>query len=419
MAISTAKRVFLARFAGTSVFEPNGDRVGKIRDVVALLRTQNQPPRVVGLVVEVPPKRRIFIPLTRISSIDLGVVVITGQLNIRRFEPKTNELQIISELLDKSVQHHHTLYTVDDVAMEADGKGDWYLTRLHISPKSRVRKLRSNGKTVEWHEVTGLSSVEENQGVARLLATISSMRAADLAGMLIDLTPKRRIELAKALDDQRLAEVLEEMDESLRVEILSEIERERAADVLGEMEADDAADLLRDFGKERADALLALMEPEDAEDVKRLMSYEDYSAGGMMTTEPVIMSADSTVADALAAIRKSELPPSLASQVYITRSPIETPTGRFVGIVHLQQLLRERPGNLLGGIVDTETTPIGPQWQLNEIASYLANYNLLAVPIVDESHRLLGAVTIDDLLDHLLPQDWRKKASEMMEVGRE
>jgi Mg/Co/Ni transporter MgtE len=87
--------------------------------------------------------------------------------------------------------------------------------------------------------------------------------------------------------------------------------------------------------------------------------------------------------------------------------------------VHLQQLLRERPGNLLGGIVDTETTPIGPQWQLNEIASYLANYNLLAVPIVDESHRLLGAVTIDDLLDHLLPQDWRKKASEMMEVGRE
>ena len=414
MAISTAKRVFLGRFAGTSVFEPNGDRVGKIRDLVALLRTQNQPPRVVGLVVEVPPKRRIFIPITRISSIDLGVVVITGNLNIRRFEPRTNEIQVISELLDKSVQHHHALYTVDDVAMESDAKGDWYLNRLHISPKSRVRKLRSNGKTVEWGEVSGLTAIEENQGVATLLATISSMHAADLAAMLIDLNPKRRIELAKALDDQRLAEVLEEMDEVLRVEILAEIERERAADVLGEMEADDAADLLRDFGKERADALLALMEPEDAEDVKRLMSYEDYSAGGMMTTEPVIMGADFTVADALAAIRKSELPPSLASQVYITRSPIETPTGRFVGIVHLQRLLRERPGTLLGGIVDTETAPIGPGWQLNQIASYLANYNLLAVPIVDENQRLLGAVAIDDLLDHLLPQDWRKKASEML-----
>lgn len=419
MAISTAKRVFLARFAGTSVFEPNGDRVGKIRDVVALLRTHNEPPRVVGLVVEVPPKRRIFIPFTRISSIDLGVVVITGQLNIRRFEPRTNELQVISELIDKSVHHQHATYSVDDVAMESDSKGDWYLTHIHISSKSRVRKLRSHGKTVKWHEVTGLSAIEENQGVATLLATISSMHAADLAGMLIDLSPKRRIELAKALDDQRLAEVLEEMDESLRVEILAEIERERAADVLGEMEADDAADLLRDFGKERADALLALMEPEDAEDVKRLMSYEDYSAGGMMTTEPVIMGADFTVADALAAIRRSELSPSLASQVYITRSPIETPTGRFVGIVHLQRLLRERPGVLLGSIVDTETSPITPDWQLNAIASYLANYNLLAVPIVDENQRLLGAVTIDDLLDHLLPQDWRKKASEMMEVGHE
>lgn len=419
MAILAPQRVFLARFAGTSVFEPNGDRVGKIRDLVALLRTQNQPPRVVGFVVEVPPKRRIFIPITRISSIDVGVVVITGQLNIRRFEPRTNEIQVISELLDRSVQHHHALYTIDDVAMESDAKGDWYLAHLHISPKARVRKLRSHGKTVAWNEVSGLTTIEENQGVATLLATISSMHAADLAGMLIDLTPKRRIELAKALDDQRLAEVLEEMDEALRVEILAEIERERAADVLGEMEADDAADLLRDFGKERAEALLALMEPEDAEDVKRLMSYEDYSAGGMMTTEPVIMGADSTVADALAAIRKSELPSSLASQVYITRSPIDTPTGRFVGIVHLQRLLRERPGTLLGGIVDTETTPIGPEWQINEIASYLANYNLLAVPIVDANQRLLGAVTIDDLLDHLLPQDWRKKASEMMEVPHE
>jgi len=185
------------------------------------------------------------------------------------------------------------------------------------------------------------------------------------------------------------------------------------------MGADDAADLLRDLGVDRATALLDLMEPEDAEDVRRLMSYEDYSAGGMMTTEPVILGADATVADALAAIRKSDLPPSLAAAVYIVRPPLETPTGRFIGTVHLQRLLRERPGTLLGGIIDVETTPIGPEWQLSETASYLASYNLLSVPIVDENHRLLGAVAIDDLLDHLLPQDWRKKASEMLEVRHE
>lgn len=416
------QRVFLARFAGTSVFEPNGDRVGKVRDLVALLRTSNQPPQVVGIVVEVPPKRRIFVPVTRISSFDVGVVVISGQLNIRRFEPRTNEIQIIGELLDKSVSYKDAPYIVDDVAMESTGGGveggEWFLNYLHISPKSRVRKLRSQGKTVQWQEVSGLTEIEENQGVATLLATITSMRSADLAGMLIDLAPKRRIELARALDDERLASVLEEMDESLRVEILAQIEGERAADVLGEMGADDAADLLRDLGTDRAATLLALMAPDDAEDVKRLMGYEDYSAGGMMTTEPVVLSSDSTVADALAAIRRSDLPPSLASSVYVTRPPLETPTGRYVGTVHLQRLLRERPGTLLGGIIDPETTPIGPEWQLSEIAAYLANYNLLSVPIVDENHRLIGAVAIDDLLDHLLPQDWRKKASEMMEVPR-
>ncbi len=425
MPTSTPKKVFLTRFAGTPVFEPNGDQVGKIRDAVALLRTNNQPPQVLGFVVEVPPRRRIFIPITRISSIAFGTVVITGLMNIQRFQPRTNEIQVISELLDKSVSLHgkdssasassHSHYTVDDIAMELSSTGEWFLTKVHISPKSKVLRLRSSGKTVEWKDVHGLSAIEENQGVANLLATITTMRAADLAGMLIDLAPKRRIELVRALDDERLANVFEEMDESLRVEIVAQIEGERAAEVLGEMDPDDAADLLRDIGKERADALLNLMEPEEAEDVKRLMDYEDYSAGGMMTTEPIILTADSTVADALAAIRAEELAPSLASQVYVSRSPIEVPTGRFIGIAHLQRLLRERPGTPLGSILDTETTPISADWQINEIASYLANYNLLAVPITDSNQRLLGAVTIDDLLDHLLPEDWRKKASEMKE----
>lgn len=407
--------VFLARFAGTSVFEPNGDRVGRIRDVVALLRAQNQPPRVLGFVVEVPPRRRIFVPLTRISSIDVGVVVITGNLNIRRFQPQTNEVQVLGELLDKSVEHGHGSYVVSDIAMELDSKGEWYLTKVHIAPKAKLIRMRSSGKTVSWQELSGLQQVEENQGVSSLLATIANMRAADLAGMLIDLSPKRRIEVARALDDERLAHVLEEMDESLRVEILAEIDGERAADVLEEMDPDDAADLLRDAGKDRADALLALMEPEEAEDVKRLMIYEDFSAGGLMTTEPVILSADATVADALAAVRIADLPPPLASQVYVCRAPLETPSGRFVGIVHLQQLLRERPATLLGSIVDTETEAISAQVHLGEIASFLANYNLLAVPVVDENRRLIGAVSVDDVLDHMLPADWRKNAQEKMD----
>jgi Mg/Co/Ni transporter MgtE len=225
--------------------------------------------------------------------------------------------------------------------------------------------------------------------------------------VLQDLAPKRRVEVAGALNDERLADVLEEMDEKSRVALLAELEGERAADVLGEMDPDDAADLLREVGAERAQALIDLMEPEDAEDVLRLMNYEDYSAGGMMTTEPIILSADSTVADALAAVRQSEISPALASQIFICRQPLETPTGRFIGMAHYQRLLREPPSTLLGSIVDTDTQGLNPDATLNEVSSYLASYNLLSVPVIDANDRLLGAVTVDDVLDHLLPENWR------------
>jgi Mg/Co/Ni transporter MgtE len=208
-----------------------------------------------------------------------------------------------------------------------------------------------------------------------------------------------------------LADVLEEMDEASRVELLAELEGERAADVLEEMDPDDAADLLREVGQERAQALLALMEPEDAEDVQRLMHYEDYSAGGMMTTEPIVLTADSTVAEALAKVRASEISAGLASQVFVCRQPIETPTGRYMGVVHIQRLLREPPATLLGGILDTDIVPLSTEANLNEVSLYLASYNLLSVPIVDSNDRLLGVVTVDDVLDHLLPENWRNDES--------
>jgi Mg/Co/Ni transporter MgtE len=225
--------------------------------------------------------------------------------------------------------------------------------------------------------------------------------------VLHDLAPKRRVEVARALDDERLADVLEEMEESARVSLMAELEGERAADVLEEMDPDDAADLLREIGEERAQALIEFMDPEDAEDLLRLMTYEDYSAGGMMTTEPIVMSADYTVADALAAVRQSEISAALASQVFITRQPLETPTGRYIGMVHYQRLLREPPSTLLGSIVDTATKGVNPNATLNEVSSYLASYNLLSLPVIDANERLLGAVTVDDVLDHLLPENWR------------
>jgi Mg/Co/Ni transporter MgtE len=409
MSGNNINRIFLARLAGTAVFDPNGDPVGKVRDAVATLRSNNQSPRVLGLVVEVPLRRRVFVPITRVTSIESGAVVITGLLNMRRFETRTGEMMVLGDLLDRTISlvEGSEPVLVEDMAMEQNRTGDWLITRVHIMRKGRGLRRKGATSTVAWEEITGFSHHEPNQGVANLLSTLGNLRAADLAAVLQDLAPKRRVEVARALNDERLADVLEEMDESERVALLAELEGERAADILEEMDPDDAADLLREIGEERAQELIDLMDPEDAEDVLRLMTYEDYSAGGMMTTEPIVMSADYTVADALAAVRQSEISPALASQVFIARQPLETPTGRFIGMVHYQRLLREPPSTLLGSIVDTNTQGVNPDASLHAVSSYLASYNLLSLPVIDANDRLLGAVTVDDVLDHLLPDNWR------------
>jgi sporulation protein YlmC with PRC-barrel domain len=126
---SNLNRIFLARLAGTSVFDPNGDPVGKVRDAIATLRTNNQPPRVLGLIIEVPPRRRIFVPITRVTSIDNGTVVMTGLLNMRRFEQRTNEIMVNAEMLDRSVKLIESGETVivEDVAMELAKSGDCFI----------------------------------------------------------------------------------------------------------------------------------------------------------------------------------------------------------------------------------------------------------------------------------------------------
>jgi Mg/Co/Ni transporter MgtE len=409
MSGNNINRIFLARLAGTAVFDPNGDPVGKVRDAVATLRSNNQSPRILGLVVEVPLRRRVFVPITRVTSIESGAVVITGLLNMRRFETRAGEMLVLGDLLDRTISliENGESVLVEDMGMEQNRTGDWLITRVHIMRKGRGIRRKGATSTVSWEEVTGFAQHESNQGVSNLLSTLSNLRAADLAAVIQDLAPKRRVEVARALDDERLADVLEEMDESERVALLAELEGERAADILEEMDPDDAADLLREIGEERAQELIELMDPEDAEDVLRLMTYEDYSAGGMMTTEPIVMSADYTVADALAAVRQSEISPALASQVFIARQPLETPTGRFIGMVHYQRLLREPPSTLLGSIVDTNTQGVNPDASLHAVSSYLASYNLLSLPVIDANDRLLGAVTVDDVLDHLLPTNWR------------
>jgi len=410
--VSTApSRVYAARLVGLPIFDPVGDQVGKVRDLVVAVRSEVSQPRVLGLVAEVFGRRRIFVPMTRVTNIDAGQVYTTGLLNMRRFEQRPTETLVMGQMLDRTVTipSAGVTGTVYDVGMEQARNRDWVLSRVAIQePSSRFRR-RGQTHVAEWRDVKGLVGREETQGATHLIAALNDMKPADAANMIHDLPVERRSAVVAALDDERLADVLEELPEEDQVEILEHLDSERAADILEEMSADDAADLIADLPPETAATLLGLMESEDAEDVRRLMSYEEETAGGMMTPEPVILGPDATVAEALAQVRDPDLPVSLAAMVYVCRQPLEPPTGRLVGCAHIQRLLREPPSTLVAAMIDKEVDPLRPEATIDEVAGYLATYNLVAAPVVDEEGRLLGAVTVDDLLDHMLPENWRDR----------
>jgi Mg/Co/Ni transporter MgtE len=413
--VSSAARIFLARLAGIDVFDPGGDQLGKVRDAVTMLRADRQPPRLFGLVVELVHRHRIFVPMGRVTRIEPDQVVLSsGTVNMKRFERRANEVLVLTELLDRTVTVRESGQSVSvvDAAIEPNRSRDWVITRLAVRTQGAGRLPRRRGQLfqVDWNEADGLildESRSESQGTDALLAMLADLRAADVAAALQDMTVQRRRQVAAALDDERLADVLQEMEEDDQLSLLRSFADERAADVLEAMDDDDAADLLGEMPTADQERLLELMEPEEAAPVRRLMTYAEYTAGGLMTSEPVIMLPDATVAEALARVRNPELSPAIAAQVYVVRPPQATPTGRFLGTAHLQRLLREPPSALVSGLCEKSTGALRPDTPIDEVTRHLATYNLVAAPVIDDHDRLLGAVSVDDVLDHLLPEGWR------------
>ena len=401
-----ASRVFVARLAGSDVFDPIGDRVGRVKDVVVVFRLKGEP-LAVGLVVEVVGRRRVFVPITRVLAMENGQVITNGLVNIRRFEQRPIESMVVGEILDREVtlRDGSGKATVVDCAIEPVRAREWRVTQLYLR-MSKGSKDAGNTVIVPIDAVTGLNDKVTNQGAAALLSQFEGLKAPDAADLMTELPEERRLAVAKVMSDERLADVLEELGDDDRVEIVSGLDVERAADVLEIMQPDDAADLMTELPEAQAKILLERMEPDEAADVRRLMSYDERTAGGLMTTEPLILPPDASIATALAHARRPDVPPALATMIFVTRPPLETPTGKFIGVVHLQRALREPPSNMIGTIIDTDVEAVAPEDGIGKVTRLLATYNLTALPVVDD-RMLVGAVSVDDVLDHLLPEDWR------------
>jgi CBS domain-containing protein len=406
-------QVFTSRLAGRPLLDGDGRAFGRVRDVVlwpvAGSPAGTEPPRALGLVVQLR-RRNIFVGFGRVREVSVeGAQLLGGTVDLDPFSLRTEEI-LASSLYGKPAAGG----TVADVAIAHTERrrAGWEVTALAIS---HGRGLLA-GAGLHWHgpEVVPWQDGRElfTAGpLAEQLTSLREMSPADLATAVEGMPFARRSQVAAALHDEELADLLEELPESDQIRLLDTLELERSADVVEEMQPDDAADLLGEMAPDKRERLLTAMESVQADDLRRLLRYDKATAGGLMTSQPLVFAPDTPVAEVLARVRDPAMPATSAAQVYVCEPPLVTPTGRYLGTLGFQRLLRRAPSIPVGECIETRVY-VRPDLPQAKLGARLAAYNLISVAVCDDDGRLLGAVTVDDMLDRLLPSGWRGNEGE-------
>ena len=331
-----------------------------------------------------------------------GARLNSWDVDLNPFKPRTGEILIGADLIDRQVGDE----SVSDIALKTqrDARSSWWtIDKVRLARKSRLRR-RSSYRLVDYDEVPSLfdAPTEMEAEAARL----REIHPAEVAAIVRALPMDKRRQLAEAMDDERLADVLEELPEAEQVRIVEQLDQDRLVGVFDEMELDDLADLLGEMAPADQERMIDVMDDADADVIRQLLSYEEGTAGGLMTPEVIILGPDSTVAEALAQVRNPNWVVSIAAQVFVSQAPFKAPTGKLLGVVHIQKLLREPPNMKLGQLLADDPI-VAADSSDRAVAEMLASYDLLAVAVVDDAERLLGAVTVDDVIDRMLGVGWR------------
>ncbi|MFZ9628707.1 MAG: magnesium transporter MgtE N-terminal domain-containing protein [Ilumatobacteraceae bacterium] len=403
--------IYAFRIMRLPLLDAGGAPIGRLDDIVLV---GGPAPRVVGFVAT-SQRRRIFVNAGRIATLDNdGARLRSWDLDLNPFKPKAGEILLGRDLIDQRLPGGRNDERVSDVALRpaTDGRHQWWEpAKVRLARQTvmgGVMRRRPSYRLVDVTEVAELFHLEAGTEIAAEAARLRDMHPSDVAGIVRALPVGQRKQLAEAMDDERLADLLEELPEAEQLRIIEGLDIERLVSVLEEMESDDLADLLAEMPGEQRTKVLEAMDEEDADVMRRLLSYDEGTAGSLMTTDLVIMGPTATVAEALAEIRDPEWLSSIAAQVFVVQPPFKPPTGAYVGVVHFQRLLREPPSMEIGRCIEQAPT-ISPETPEREVAERLASYNLLSIGVCDDSGRLLGAITVDDVLDRTLPTGWRQR----------
>ncbi|HEU5236939.1 MAG TPA: CBS domain-containing protein [Pyrinomonadaceae bacterium] len=405
--------LYLSQVLGRPILDLDGERVATLKDVIVRLGEDDHPP-VAGFVARYR-RRNFFLPRWRISYFgEDGVRLNSDILDLRPFMRRDGEVLLARDVLDKQLidVDGKRVVRVNDVQI-IEAANDWRVTGADVSLTGLWRRLAPafmrSGRAVEvidWADVGYLATDAATVQLKSSRGKLARLHPVEIARLAEAFSYQHGVEIVESLDDETAAETLEEMAAERQAQILADMDEERAADILEHMSPDEAADVLGDLPEEKAEDLLNRMEDEEQFEVAELLSYEDDTAGGLMTTEFVTLPRDLTVGEALARLRDMAETPNMIYYLYVVASD---ESEALTGVIALRSLILADPSLPLENVMRTEIQVAHVDDEATDVAQKIAEYNLLALPVVNEAGEIIGIVTVDDAIEILLPKDWRQR----------
>src|SRR2546426_1111343 len=410
--------LYLSQVLGRPILDLEGERVATLKDVIVRLGEEDHPP-VAGFVARYR-RRDFFLPRWRISHFgEAGVRLNSDILDLRPFVRRDGEVLLARDVLDKQLVDvdGKRVVRVNDVQL-IEAANEWRVTGADVSLVGLWRRLAPafmrSGRPVEvidWADVGYLATDAATVQLKSSRGKLARLHPVEIARLAEAFSYQQGAEIVESLDDETAAEMLEEMPAERQAQILGDMDEERAADILEHMSPDEAADVLGDLPEAKAEDLFNRMEDDEQSEVAELLPYADDSAGGLMTTEFVTLPRDLTVAEALARLREMAETPNMIYYLYVVE---HEESWKLVGVIALRSLILADPSAPLEMVMRSELQVAHPDDAAADVAQKIAEYNLLALPVVDEAGDILGIVTVDDAIEILLPRGWRQRLPKLL-----
>jgi magnesium transporter len=409
---------FLSDVLKRPVYDPRGDVAGRLSDVIVV---KGEPLARISAILVARRGRTLRVRWDQVDMFNKRILSILCESGaIEPYEGGDLDLLAVRDILDKQIVDANgaKVVRVNDIRLEGYA-GEALLTAADVGVRGLLRRLGIERRSeqfftlmkvplpynlISWQYIQPLTPKLKAIALTVPRQMVADLHPADLADIISQVSRDEGRSLLTDLDVKTAAEALSELEPQQQVELITGIDAEQAADILEEMPPDEASDVLGDLPTDKAREILDRIEEEEAEDIEELLGYEEDTAGGLMTNVFVAYPPHITVAEAIERFRAGGSEDDPVHEVHVVDG-----AGRLVGSVSLRDLLLAEPSAALETLAERRQRTVTPEADERTIASVMAKYNLIALPVVDTDRRLLGVVTIDDVIERLLPAAQKKR----------